>query len=600
MKTAHGILNQIFGFKEFRDPQGQIVDHIISGKNAMVIMPTGGGKSLCYQIPALVRSGVGIIVSPLIALMQDQVAALRQYGVKAAALNSSLSRQEAAQVFRDLESSAIDLLYVSPERMVMPEFSNLLKRLPIALCAIDEAHCVSQWGHDFRPEYTQLQIITELDCPRIALTATADALTQLDIKRYFKLEEAELFCSGFDRPNIQYNVTERNQAKTQILNLIRKEHAGEAGIVYCMTRDGVDELTQFLVENGLPAMGYHAGMSREARQQNLTQFLREDARIMVATIAFGMGIDKPDVRFVIHMNLPKSIEAYYQETGRAGRDGLPAKAWMLYGLSDVVQLRSMQSKSEASMQQKRIEGNKLESLLGFCESSRCRRQVLLEYFGEKRTEGCMNCDNCLSPPRVIDGTVLAQKLLSCIYRTGQSFGAGHVIDVLVGRRSEKVLRFGHNDLSTFGIGTEITEKRWRSVLRQLLADGLVNVDVEKFGSIYLQEAARHVFRNERRVMLREQVESTASKLKKKKEKSAVHFTTPNQKTLFDELKKVRLNLAKAQSLPPYVIFHDSTLVEMAVKQPRNLEEMRQISGVGATKLAQYAEEFIQTIRTFSS
>lgn len=601
--NAKSVLQNTFGFKEFRPTQQEIIEHVVAGHDAVVIMPTGGGKSLCYQVPALVRDGVGVVVSPLIALMQDQVQALRQYGVRAAALHSSLQKQDAFKTYQALKNNELDVLYVSPERLVMPEFLDLLRQVKIALFAIDEAHCVSQWGHDFRPEYTQLSMLKEFKCPRIALTATADGPTQGDIYRYLNLNDAKMFSSGFDRPNLQYHVTERKNAKSQLLHFINSEFPKDSGIVYCMTRNSVDEIAEFLQEEGVPALGYHAGMSREDREKNLNTFLHADRSVMVGTIAFGMGIDKPDVRFVAHLNLPKSIEAYYQETGRAGRDGLPSKVWMLYGLSDVMQLRGFQQRSEASDQQKRVESRKLEALLGFCETTRCRRQVLLNYFGENLVDRCGNCDNCLFPTESWDGTVPAQKILSCIYRTGQRFGAGHVIDVLTGQKSEKVLRFQHEKISTFGIGNELAANDWRAVLRQLMADGVVSVDMENFGSLYLTDLAFKIFKGEQQVFLRPLNEKDKRKKAKKvvvKSQSVLpshqqSLETSEQKELFDSLRNLRLQIAKKQNVPPYIIFHDSTLLEMSKFRPRSHAELSQISGVGATKLSLYGSEFLRVI-----
>jgi ATP-dependent DNA helicase RecQ len=586
------VLSQIFGYKEFRPAQEDIVNALCAGEDAIVIMPTGGGKSLCYQIPAIACEGVGIVVSPLIALMQNQVQALVQNGVRAATLNSSQGWKEAKAVEADLVAGRLDLLYVSPERILSPEFLSLLETVKISLFAIDEAHCVSQWGHDFRPEYAQLDVLCRFDTPRIALTATADNATLADIRRVLKLEDAKLFSTGFDRPNITYHVTERVNAKKQLLDFINSDHPDHSGIVYCMTRDSVDETVQFLVTHHIPALGYHAVMTSEQRENNLKQFLRGDRVVMVGTIAFGMGIDKPDVRFVAHLNLPKSIEGYYQETGRAGRDGKPAHAWMLYGLSDVVALRGFQQKSVASDEQKQLESRKLDALLGFCESTRCRRQILLGHFGQSLSTSCGNCDTCLTPLKTWDGTVAMQKLLSCLYRTGQRFGAMHIIDVLVGRTSEKVTRFQHDKLSTYGIGKEFTELQWRSVLRQAMAEGFVQVDVENFGSLKLTSSAQAVFRGERKVTLRPFPEKSK---KKTKEKAVAQLENEGQRQLFERLRGVRFAIAKENNVPPYVVFHDSTLLEMSQKAPRELSELASISGVGENKLAKYGEVFLKAI-----
>ncbi|MGA7801435.1 MAG: DNA helicase RecQ, partial [Gammaproteobacteria bacterium] len=507
---ARAILASVFGYPQFRPHQGEIVEHLIGGGDALVLMPTGGGKSLCYQIPALVRPGAGIVVSPLIALMQDQVDALRQNGVRAAYLNSSLTAGQARDVEAALLDGGLDLLYVAPERLMTDRTLELLAQAPLALFAIDEAHCVSQWGHDFRPEYIQLSVLHERfpEVPRVALTATADAPTRREIVARLGLEDARQFVSGFDRPNIRYRIAENSgNARDRLLRFIRSEHDGDAGIVYCLSRKRVDETAAWLSAKGLVALPYHAGMAPEDRRRNQERFLREDGVIVVATIAFGMGIDKPDVRFVAHLNLPRSLEAYYQETGRAGRDGLPADAWMVYGLQDVITLRQMQESSEAGEVHKRVERHKLESMLGFCELTSCRRQALLRYFGDLLEEPCGNCDTCLEPPLTWDATVAAQKALSCVHRTGQRFGVNYLIEVLLGSRNERLLRLGHDQLSTYGIGTELDNAGWRNLFRQLIARGLLAVDLEGHGGLRLTDASRPVLRGEQCLTLRQTVKA---------------------------------------------------------------------------------------------
>ena len=494
---AQQLLQSVFGYDSFRLQQAEIIAQLVNGGEALVLMPTGGGKSLCYQIPALLREGIGIVVSPLIALMQDQVDALRQVGVRAAYLNSSLSSAEAAEVEAAVRNGELDLLYVAPERLLMPRMLALLAHARLALFAIDEAHCVSQWGHDFRPEYIQLSILHERfpDVPRIALTATADAMTRREIIQRLGLQQARMFVSGFDRPNIRYRVTEnQGNARDELLRFIRNEHDGEAGIVYCLSRKRVDDIAAWLCSKGLQALPYHAGMSTEQRQRHQARFLREDGIIIVATIAFGMGIDKPDVRFVAHMNLPKSLEAYYQETGRAGRDGLPADAWLVYGLQDVITLRQMQASSEGDEMHKRIEHHKLDAMLGFCELTSCRRQALLRYFDDHLEQACGNCDTCLTPPATWDASVAAQKALSCVHRTGQRFGVNYVVDVLLGKPDDRIQRFGHDQLSTFGIGQGLDQNEWRHLFRQLISHGLLSVDMAAHGSLRLTEASRPVLR----------------------------------------------------------------------------------------------------------
>ncbi len=591
------ILRSVFGYDSFRGAQAEIIDHVINGGDALVLMPTGGGKSLCYQIPALCRSGVGVVVSPLIALMQDQVSALRQVGVRAAALNSSVPYSEMVEIERQMRAGEIDMVYVAPERLMTDAFLTQLERCPLALFAIDEAHCVSQWGHDFRPEYLQLAALHERfpHIPRIALTATADGPTRREIVEKLGLAQGAHFVAGFDRPNIRYHVAPKgSSAKAQLLSFL-KGHRGNSGIVYRLSRNKVEETAEWLKGEGFNALPYHAGLDKDVRARNQDRFIKEDGVIMVATIAFGMGIDKPDVRFVAHLDLPKSMEAYYQETGRAGRDGLPSDAWMVYGMQDVARLRQMVEESEANEAKKRLEHRKLDALLGYCETTRCRRQVLLDYFSD-HCEPCGNCDTCLEPVESFDGTVAAQKALSCVYRTGQIFGAGHVIDVLTGADGERVRKLGHDKLSTFGIGSDFTKEEWRSIFRQLVAAGLLRVDVEGHGSLSLTEACREVLRGERQVSFRR--DPVRSKKAGRSERSRGVLEDPGDEELFQELRKLRLDLARDQGVPPYVIFHDATLVEMAREKPRDEWELSRLSGVGRTKLESYGDVFLDVISRY--
>ena len=589
------ILHSVFGYSSFRGEQQTIVEYLIQGGDCLVLMPTGGGKSLCFQIPALVREGTAIVVSPLIALMQDQVETLRQLGVKAAFLNSTMDARSANEMENALLGGELDLLYVAPERLLTPRFINLLDRTRIALFAIDEAHCVSQWGHDFRPEYRQLSMLHERfpDVPRIALTATADVPTRNEIIERLALEGARRFVASFDRPNIRYRVVEKNEPRHQLAEFLagRKE---DAGIVYCLSRKKVEETAAFLAARGFDALPYHAGLDAATRAANQKRFLQEEGVMMVATIAFGMGIDKSNVRFVAHMDLPKSMEGYYQETGRAGRDGLPAEAWMTYGMADVVLLRQMVDGSDAGEERKRLERQKLDALLGFCESTRCRRQTLLEYFGEKRPAPCGNCDNCLDPPETWDGTTAAQKALSCVYRTGQRFGVAHLVDVLLGKPTEKVQQFGHGRLPTFGVGADLSDPQWRGVFRQLAATGFLSVDLEGFGGLQLTAASRAVLKGEQTVTLRLQA---AKKVKKARRDPAVrgienNGIPPQHDALWQALREARLCLAREQGVPPYVIFHDATLREMISQRPQSLGEFATISGVGERKLEKYGEAFL--------
>ncbi|ADE12110.1 DNA helicase RecQ [Sideroxydans lithotrophicus] len=601
--TAQQILRDTFGYASFRGAQQAIVEHVVAGGDALVLMPTGGGKSLCYQIPALMRKGVGIIVSPLIALMQDQVDALKQLGVSAAFLNSSLEAEEAREVSRQLMRCELKLLYVAPERLLTEGFLNLLERLNqdnnIALFAIDEAHCVSQWGHDFRPEYRGLTVLHERfpSVPRIALTATADAPTRSEVVERLSLEQAEQFVSSFDRPNIRYRVTLKDNARKQLQDFLETEHPDDAGIVYCLSRKKVEETAAWLKEQGWDALPYHAGLDAAVRSKNQKKFLREEGVIMVATVAFGMGIDKPNVRFVAHLDLPKSMEGYYQETGRAGRDGLPANAWMAYGLGDVVSMRQMLLSGDAPEERKRVELQKLDALLGFCESTACRHQTILRYFGEEHPGDCNECDNCLSPVDTWDATKAAQMALSCIYRTGQRFGVVHLIDVLLGKTTPKVEQFNHQQLSTFGIGKELAQQQWSSVYRQLVAAGFINVDIEGYGGLQLAEAARPVLRGEQEVWLRRDAEPAKRKSSMAERGSRLReaFAGANDDPLWLALKAKRTELAREQGVPPYVIFHDSTLLEILNRKPQTLDEMGRISGVGQAKLAKYGDAFLLVV-----
>ncbi|KJS34508.1 MAG: ATP-dependent DNA helicase RecQ [Rhodospirillaceae bacterium BRH_c57] len=592
------ILRTTFGYESFRGQQQEVVEHVIGGGDALVLMPTGGGKSLCFQIPALARPGVGIVVSPLIALMQDQVEALRQVGVRAAALNSSMAPEDSAGVARAMMDGAIDMVYVAPERLMQPGFLDLLARCPLALFAIDEAHCVSQWGHDFRPEYLQLATLHERfpDVPRIALTATADGPTRREIVERLNLGGGRQFISGFDRPNIRYRVGLKDNPRAQLLRFIREEHKGESGIIYCLSRQKVDDTATWLREQRLDALAYHAGLGKDVRARNQDKFLREDGLIMVATIAFGMGIDKPDVRFVAHLDLPKSLEAYYQETGRAGRDGLPSDAWMVYGIQDVAKVRQMIEGSEAPAEKKALERRKLNALMGFCETTRCRRQVLLEYFNDS-CQPCGNCDTCLEPVDSFDGTEVAQKALSAIYRTGQRFGAGHVIDVLRGTVTERVRSLGHQRLPTFGVGETESKDTWQSIFRQLVAMGHIVVDVVGHGSLMLGPNVRPVLRGEEKVLLRRDPGRSKTAKGRSSERRTV-LDSPQDEALFQALRARRLDLAKEQGVPPYVIFHDATLVEIAKAKPGTLTALGELPGIGASKLDRYGREFLAVVTEF--
>ncbi len=595
-RTAQGVLQHTFGHPRFRGNQAAIVQHVAEGGDALVLMPTGGGKSLCYQIPALLREGTGIVVSPLIALMQDQVEALHQAGVSAAFLNSSLDAESASRVEQRLLAGELDLLYVAPERLLTPRFLSLLDRSRIALFAIDEAHCVSQWGHDFRPEYRQLTVLHERwpQVPRIALTATADPPTQREIAERLQLDEANRFVSSFDRPNIRYHVTQKDNGRRQLLDFLTG-HRNEAGIVYCLSRRKVEQTAELLAEKGFNALPYHAGLESDIRAANQRRFLREDGIVMVATIAFGMGIDKPDVRFVAHMDLPKSLEGYYQETGRAGRDGEPSEAWLCYGLGDVVLLKQMIEQSEAGEERKRLERRKLDQLLGYCESMQCRRQVLLAAFGETLAQPCGNCDNCLHPIASWDATVAAQKALSCVYRTGQRFGAAHLIDILRGSDGERIRQFGHDQLSTFGIGTDLDARTWRSVFRQLVANGLLAVDAEGFGGLHLTDASRAVLTGRQTVQLRRENPAPRERDRDRSQRSGLSVL-PGDLPLFNALRELRAGLAREQNVPAYVIFHDSTLRSIAEHRPQTLDQLARIGGIGGTKLDRYGGPVLETVR----
>lgn len=605
-QSPQQILQEVFGYNQFRNQQQDIVEHVIAGDDALVLMPTGGGKSLCYQIPALARYGLAIVVSPLIALMQDQVEALQQLGVNAAFLNSSLSAEDNARITRQVVSGEIKILYVAPERLMVGSFLSLLdevqQHVGLALFAIDEAHCVSQWGHDFRPEYRQLTVLHNRfpDVPRIALTATADAPTRAEIISQLNLENARQFVSSFDRPNIRYHVGIKNNARQQLQAFLEREHPDDAGIIYCLSRRKVEETAAWLVEKGWSALPYHAGLPAQLREHHQRRFLREEGIIMVATIAFGMGIDKPNVRFVAHLDLPKSMEGYYQETGRAGRDGLAANAWMVYGMGDVVSMRQMLDSGEASEERKRLERLKLDALLGYCESTACRHQTILRYFGESHPGACEQCDNCLHPVETWQATQVAQMALSCAYRTGQRFGVGHLIDVLMGKVTPQVERFGHEKVSTFGIGKTLNQAQWSGVYRQLIAAGLLETDLSGYGGLHLTEAARPVLKGEQEVWLRRDAEP--EKRMSKAERSArakEAFEGANDDPLWQALKAKRLELAREQGVPPYVIFHDSTLLEIHNRKPQTLDEMGQISGIGQAKLQKYGDAFLLVLEEIS-
>jgi ATP-dependent DNA helicase RecQ len=606
LTPATRILRDVFGYDTFRGHQADIVHHVADGGDALVLMPTGGGKSLCYQVPALLRPGVAVVVSPLIALMHDQVAALREAGVRAEYLNSSLDLRQAQVIEKKARAGELDLLYMAPERLVTERGLALLDELQIALFAIDEAHCVSQWGHDFRQEYLQLAVLAERypKVPRIALTATADAATRREMIERLHLTRARVFAQSFDRPNIRYRIATKDNPRRQVLQLIRDEHAGQSGIVYCLTRKSVEETADFLVNNGVSAVAYHAGFEAEDRKERQERFIDEPGIVMVATIAFGMGIDKPDVRFVAHLDLPKSVEGYYQETGRAGRDGQPAEAWMVYGLADVVQQRRLIEQSEADETYKRVSSAKLDAMLGLCETAHCRRQYLLEYFGEA-SKPCGNCDNCLHPPATYDGTEVAQKLLSCIHRceraSGFGFGAQHVIDVLRGQRTDKVTQRGHDSLSTFGIGSELDDAQWRAVLRQLVTLRLVAVDHDTYGVLRLTPASGEVLKGERRLTLRRDTAPPPGGRRRRKSSSVPSAGTaavsPQQEAVFQMLREWRRGVAQEHAVPAYTVLHDATLREIARRMPGNTVQLGEISGMGTVKLERYGTDLIHLVQS---
>ncbi|WP_017937689.1 DNA helicase RecQ [Zestomonas thermotolerans] len=595
LEPALRILKDVFGYDRFRGQQAAIIERVAGGGDALVLMPTGGGKSLCYQVPALLREGLAVVVSPLIALMEDQVATLNELGVPAVALNSMQTPDEQREIAARLRSGEIKLLYLAPERLVQPRMLAFLQRLRIGLFAIDEAHCVSQWGHDFRPEYLQLGQLAELfpEVPRIALTATADKRTREEIVQRLHLENAERFLSSFDRPNIFYRIVPKDNPRKQLLGFLA-ERKGDAGIVYCLSRKKVEEVAAFLSEQGYPALPYHAGLSNELRAYHQKRFLNEEGLIMVATIAFGMGIDKPNVRFVAHLDLPKSLESYYQETGRAGRDGLPADAWMTYGLQDVVFLKQMLANSEGDERHKRLEQHKLEAMLGLCELVSCRRQALLAYFDEELAEPCGHCDNCVDEVETWDATEPARQALSAIYRSGQRYGVGHLVDILLGRDNEKIRAVGHQHLSVFGVGKALSEAEWRSLFRQLVARGLADVDLEGYGGLRLSERCRPLLRGETSLELRRDFKPQQGARGQAKS-AASQLVRGEERELWEALRSLRRKLAEEHSVPPYVIFPDATLLEMLRSRPRSLAELAQVSGVGARKLERYGEAFLEVL-----
>lgn len=596
-KQPLSILHEYYGYQAFRGAQAEIIDHVIGGKSAFVLMPTGGGKSLCYQIPALCMDGLTIVVSPLIALMQDQIAALEQMNIKASTINSSMSSEQVAAAYQKIREGSLDMLYVAPERLIMPEFLNLLERCSLALFAIDEAHCVSQWGHDFRPDYAALSLLATRfpHVPRIALTATADAPTRKDIVERLELENGRTFVSGFDRPNIHYTIALRHSSRQQVWKFIETNHPNDSGIIYCISRKKVDEVAKWLRDKGVNARAYHAGLPSEERAENQRLFLQDERIIMVATIAFGMGIDKPDVRFVIHMNIPKNIEAYYQETGRAGRDGLPANAYMIYGMEDAAMQRQWIENSDAVPEQKRIQHQKLGALLGLCEAPSCRRQVLLNYFDDACAP-CGNCDNCAQPPETFDASVQAQKAISCAYRTGQRFGVTYLIDVLRGAEDERITKFGHDQVSTYGIGKDTTKAEWQNIFRQLVARNFLLPNAENYGSLQITGEGRAFLKAKSTLSMRKDIKTiTTDRFKSRGDKPALSLKNDADQILFESLKAARSDLAQTQNVPAYVIFHDKTLIELAERKPQSLKAMLGITGVGEAKLERYGAALLNVI-----
>ncbi len=596
MNSALAVLRNTFGFEDFRSPQDEVIGTLVDGRDALVLMPTGRGKSLCYQIPALVRDGCGVVISPLIALMQNQVDAMRELGVRASFLNSTLQASEVAEIERELLHGRLDLLYIAPERLVQSRTLDLLHQIDISLFAIDEAHCVSQWGHDFRSDYLQLDLLAAEfpDVPRIALTATADARTRADIVERLALQGAAQYLAGFDRPNIRYRIALKQNPSQQLLRFLKDEHPADAGIVYCLSRKKTEETAAWLRERGFDALAYHAGMDAQTRAKHQSRFLKGEGVIIVATIAFGMGIDKPDVRFVAHLDLPKTVESYYQETGRAGRDGAPADAWMVYGLQDVMKLRQMLQSSEGNEEYKRIEQHRLNAMLGLCEITTCRRHALLAYFDEDSPIRCGNCDTCLEPVDTFDGTEAAQKALSAVYRTGQRFGVAHLVDVLMGKESDKVIQFDHHQLPVFGVGQDRNADSWRSVYRQLVARGLLSVDIDGYGGLKLEEKCRSVLRGEQTVLLRRD-----PVVKRGTKQTKTPLPEHIDIDLWEALRECRRGLAEAQGVPPYVIFHDATLRAMAETMPQTISEFGRLSGVGERKRDKYGPEFLGVLGAFT-